>query len=65
LPDAALRSFASQIAAATGEAYEQTLRNLRIMLMTHAQEWRAFLSAQGEKSFLKNWMDGGRYDCSE
>ncbi|MBB3165760.1 hypothetical protein FHS25_006272 [Rhizobium laguerreae] len=65
LPDAALRPFASQIAAATGEAYEQTLRNLRIMLMTHAQEWRTFLSAQGEKSFLKNWMDGGRYECSE
>jgi hypothetical protein len=65
LPDAKLRPFASQIASATGEAYEQTLRNLRIMLMTHAQEWRTFLSAQGEKSFLKNWMDGGRYDCSE
>lgn len=65
LPDAKLRPFASQIAAATGEAYEKTLRNLRIMLMMHAREWRTFLSAQGEKSFLKNWMDGGRYDCSE
>ncbi len=28
---------------------------------THAVEWRAFLSAQGEQSFLKSWMDGGRY----
>ncbi|WP_245422845.1 7-cyano-7-deazaguanine synthase [Rhizobium sp. S9] len=65
LADAALRPFASQIAAATGEAYEQTLRNLRIMLMTHAQEWRTFLSAQGEKSFLNSWMDGGRYDRSK
>jgi len=65
LPDAKLRPFASQIAAATGEAYEQTLRNLRIMLMTHAREWRTFLSAQGRISFLKKWMDGGRYDCSE
>jgi hypothetical protein len=65
LPDAVLRPFASQVAAATGEAYEQTLRNLRIMLMTHAREWRAFLSAQGEKSFLNSWMDGGRYDRSK
>jgi hypothetical protein len=64
LPDAKLRPFASQIAAATGESYEQTLRNLRIMLMTHAQEWRTFLSAQGKKSFLNSWMDGGRYDRS-
>lgn len=62
LPDTALRPFASQIAAATGEAYEQTLRNLRLMLMTHAKEWRAFLSAQGDGSFLKSWLDGGRHD---
>ncbi|MFL0694509.1 MAG: hypothetical protein ACJLUP_21245 [Agrobacterium tumefaciens] len=62
LPDTALRTFASQIAAATGEAYEQTLRNLRLMLMTHAKEWRAFLSAQGDRSFLKSWLDGGRHD---
>lgn len=62
LPDAVLRPFASQIAAATGEAYEQTVRNLRMMLMTHAKEWRDFLSAQGDESFLKSWMDGGRHD---
>lgn len=62
LPDAALRPFASQIAAATGEAYEQTVRNLRMMLMTHAKEWRSFMSAQGDESFLKSWMDGGRHD---
>lgn len=58
--DTAIRPFASQIAAATGEAYEQTLRNLRMMLMTHAKEWRAFVSAQGDKTFLKSWTDGGR-----
>ncbi|MBB4123636.1 hypothetical protein GGR30_003584 [Martelella radicis] len=62
LPDTALRPFASQIAAATGEPYEQTLRNLRLMLMTHAKEWRAFLSAQGDGSFLRSWLDGGRHD---
>lgn len=62
LPDTALRPFASQIAAATGEPYEQTLRNLRLMLMTHAREWRAFLSAQADGSFLRSWLDGGRHD---
>lgn len=62
LPDTALRPFASQIAAATGEPYEQTLRNLRLMLMTHAKEWRTFLSAQGDGSFLRSWLDGGRHD---
>jgi hypothetical protein len=62
LPDTALRPFASQIADATGEAYEQALLNLRMMLMTHAKEWRAFVSAQGDETFLKSWMDGGRND---
>jgi hypothetical protein len=61
LPDDALRIHASQIAAATGVTYGETLNKLRAMLLTHAVEWRAFLSAQGEKSFLKSWMDGGRY----
>ena len=30
--------------------------------MTHASEWQAFMSAQGDKSFLKDWLDGGRHD---
>jgi hypothetical protein len=61
LPNNALRVHAAQIASATGETYEETLKSLRTMLVTHAGEWRAFLSAQGERSFLKSWMDGGRY----
>lgn len=61
LPEDALRIHASQIGAAIGESTEETLTKLRTMLGTHAVEWRAFLSAQGEKSFLKSWMDGGRY----
>lgn len=61
LPDEILRVHASQIAAAMEAPYEATLKKLRTMLVTHAEEWQAFLSAQGEKSFLKNWMDGGRY----
>lgn len=61
LPDDDLRVHASQIAAATGEAYEEALIKLRTMLLVHAEEWRAFLFAQGEESFLKSWMDGGRH----
>jgi hypothetical protein len=61
LPDDALHVHASQIGAAIGESTEETLTKLRTMLGTHAVEWRAFLSAQGEQSFLKSWMDGGRY----
>jgi Queuosine biosynthesis protein QueC len=65
LPDDAIRVHASQIAAAISESYEETLKKLRTMLITHAKEWRAFLSAQGDQSFLKSWMDGGRYGRSE
>ncbi|CAE6938620.1 7-cyano-7-deazaguanine synthase [Paraburkholderia domus] len=61
VPDDVLRAYASQIAAATGDTYEETLKKLKMMLVSHAEEWRAFLSTQGQQSFLKNWMDGGRY----
>jgi hypothetical protein len=56
LPDENIRVHASQIS----ENYEDTLKKLRTMLVTHAEEWRAFLSAQGDQSFLRSWMDGGR-----
>lgn len=59
--DEELRVHASEIAAATGAAYAETLDNLRNMLLMHAEEWRLFLSAQGEESFLREWLDGGRY----
>ncbi|WP_244662049.1 hypothetical protein [Mesorhizobium huakuii] len=65
LPDDALRVHASQIAAATEATYEETLKKLRTMLVTHAAEWRVFLSAQGDQGFLNSWMDGGRYGRSE
>ena len=56
-----LRVHVSEIATATGATYRETLLNLKILLETHAEEWRAFLVAQGGRSFLKNWMVGGRY----
>lgn len=65
LPDDELRGHVWEIAAATDVTFQETLKNLRALLAKHAEEWRAFLSAQGEESFLKNWMDGGRYGRSE
>jgi 7-cyano-7-deazaguanine synthase in queuosine biosynthesis len=60
LSDDDLRIFVSEIAAATGATHEKTQNNLRTVLVSHAEEWRAFLFAQGEQSFLKSWMEGGR-----
>lgn len=60
-PDDALRLEASEIAEALGEPYQYILKNLRQLLVTHANEWRAFRASQGEQSFLHTWMDGGRY----
>ena len=59
LPDNAIRVHASQIATAISESYEETLKKLRTMLITHAKEWRAFLSAQGDQSFFEE-LDGRR-----
>lgn len=65
LPDSDLRAHAWEIAEATGAGYAETLGKLKVLLMTHAQEWQAFLSTQGEQSFLKSWMEGGRYGRPE
>lgn len=65
LPDADLNVHAFEIARATGEAQDDVLKKLRNMLQTHAKEWRAFVAAQGEQSFLRGWTDGGRYGRSE
>lgn len=58
--DTDLRPHVSQISAAMGASREEVLKHLREMLIAHAEEWRAFLSAQGKESFLRHWMDGGR-----
>ena len=64
-PDSELRACVSEIAEATGITDGETLNKLKILLVTHAQEWQAFLSAQGEQSFLKSWVQGGRHGRSE
>ena len=59
--DDKLRAHVSEISTATGATFQETLLNLRTLLTAHAEEWRAFLAAQGERSFLNDWMLGGRY----
>lgn len=65
LPDADLKVHAFEIARATGEPLDDVLQKLRNMLLTHAKEWRAFMAAQGEQSFLRGWTKGGRHGRSE
>ncbi|MGE3702817.1 MAG: hypothetical protein AB7G08_29230 [Hyphomicrobiaceae bacterium] len=65
LPDADLAVHTFEIARATGETQDNVLKNVRNMLMTHAKEWRAFMAAQGEQSFLRSWTQGGRHGRSE
>lgn len=60
-PDAKLKVHAFEIARATEEPQDETLKKLRNMLLTHAKEWRAFMVAQGEQSFLRSWTKGGRH----
>jgi 7-cyano-7-deazaguanine synthase in queuosine biosynthesis len=60
-PDDDLRVHASEIAAETNLIYEISLTNLRKLLSQHAHEWNTFLNAQGERSFLRTWLEGGRY----
>jgi 7-cyano-7-deazaguanine synthase in queuosine biosynthesis len=63
--DEALRVHAFEIARAVGAPHHKTLANLRNLLRTHAQEWRTFVAAQGEQSFLKSWTKGGRFGGSK
>lgn len=65
LPDAELKVHAFEIARATSEPQDDVLKKLRNMLLTHAAEWRAFMAAQGEQSFLRSWTKGGRHGRSE
>lgn len=59
LPDKALRIHSIELAAAMSLTEVETLMKLRTLLTAHAEEWKAFISAQGRKSFLLNWINGG------
>lgn len=65
LPDARLRRDAYEIARATNAHELDVLANLRQLLVHHREEWQAFLSAQGKKSFINRWIEGGRHCGSE
>lgn len=54
-----LRVPVAEIAEATGESKDEISKKLRGFLYQHAQEWQDFLSEQGDRSFLKDWLDGG------
>ena len=64
-PDTKLRRYVFEIARATDTPELQTMDNLKELLLRHATEWRGFINAQGENSFLKDWMKGSRYGRSE
>ena len=55
LPDAALRLHAFEIGRATGNSEQDTRIALRRLLVQHAEEWRDFVSAQGQLSFIRSW----------
>jgi hypothetical protein len=61
LPDQELKRYAVEIAEANGADQKVTLQNLRALLMAHASEWESFLAFQGKKSFLNQWLEGGRH----
>ena len=53
--------FAFEISEATTLSVSETLTKLKKLLTQHAQEWKTFLAAQGDKSFLHNWVSGGNH----
>lgn len=61
VPDSELSPHAFDIARATGASEQETRENLRSLLIQHAEEWRRFVYAQGQGSFLNSWIIGGRY----
>ena len=65
LPDAALAPHVFQIARATGASEQDTFSALKNLLLQHAEEWRDFVAAQGQRSFIRDWTSGGRYGRSE
>jgi Queuosine biosynthesis protein QueC len=62
LPAAKLKVHAFDIAQNTGKTEEETLGNLRRLVTQHADEWHSFVKDLGNNSFIKSWIEGGRYD---
>lgn len=64
-PDTALRPHVLEIAQAIRLSEQETCGVLRVLLLKHAEEWRAFESAQGPRSFIRNWTEGVRHGRSK
>lgn len=60
-PDTSLKLHVFEIARATNYSQQETSDNLRQLLVRHSEEWRGFINTQGKDSFLKEWIEGGRY----
>tara|TARA_R110000868_G_scaffold410363_3_gene698187 strand:+ start:1291 stop:2619 length:1329 start_codon:yes stop_codon:yes gene_type:complete len=60
--DGKIRVHVSEVATALGATNDETNKNLRLLLKQHADEWAAFVTSRGEKSFLLTWLDGGLHD---
>ena len=57
LSDKKLRMHVFELAEATKISEERALKQLKALLRNHAREWDDFLGAQGEKSFLRRWVE--------
>ena len=64
LPSTSLRRYAFEIARATDLSEHGVSNALKELLLQHAGEWRDFVRAQGQRSFLADWTKGERYDGS-
>ena len=58
LPDAVLRPHVFEIAQASDASEQDTHRALRRLIQQHGEEWRDFVSAQGQHSFMMKWTKG-------
>ena len=61
LPLDQLFVYALEIAEATGCSVEDTLKNLKMLLSSHAEEWESFIAAQGQHSFLRKWKENCKW----
>lgn len=59
-PDSILRPYAFELAEALETSIDDAQKRLRSMLRQHSEEWFSFVASQGENSFLKFWIKGGR-----
>lgn len=59
--DSKLKPYAFELAEALGTTMDDTQARLRTMLRRHSAEWKEFVAAQGEQSYLRLWTKGGRH----